>query len=85
MPRHPEGPRFRKDCESWVVMMVGRLHTLARGKANKAEARRRFLELLAERDRAAHERADPPVGLAIARYLADLRRRVERGELSASS
>lgn len=66
-------------------MIDGRLHTLARGKANKAEARRRFLELLAERDRAAHERADPPVGLAIARYLAELRRRVERGELSPSS
>lgn len=88
MAAQPKGPRYRADRDTWVVKVGGSLHTLARGRANRAEANRAFRRLMAERDERAARGGpeggpEPTVGLVVARFLADVKARSAGGEMAA--
>jgi site-specific recombinase XerD len=76
MPRFPR-PRYRKDKDLWYVQIDRRQHQLARGKANKKEAERRYGLLMA-----AHPRAGVPLTVTV---ICALYREHARAELSESA
>jgi integrase len=75
MPIQPR-PRYRADRDTWIVQIRGKQHTLARGKANRAEADLAFHRLMAAGAPAAQALAEHlTVADLIDRYLADARAR----------
>jgi site-specific recombinase XerD len=76
MPRFPR-PRYRKDKDLWYVQIDRRQHQLAKGKANKKEAERRYGLLMA-----AHPRAGVPLTVTV---VCALYREHARAELSESA
>jgi site-specific recombinase XerD len=76
MPRFPR-PRYRKDKDLWYVQINRRQHQLAKGKANKKEAERRYGLLMA-----AHPRAGVPLTVTV---ICALYREHARAELSESA
>lgn len=85
MGRTPR-PWYRAAKDVWVVELDGRQVWLARGKGARREADAALRRLQVERDRG-RGRLPPTggvtVGELVASYRADLRRRVEAGELSS--
>jgi integrase len=80
-------PWYWKERGGWYATVEGRRHQLAQGQRNRPEAVKRLRELLVERDR---ERARPPVEAPLlfdvaADFLADLKARQERAEVSSSA
>jgi integrase len=81
MGRIPKEPRYRPGRDTWYVQVNGRQVTLAKGKANKAAAWKRFREVTARPDAADEAPAVPLVVEVIGDYLNHLARRREAGEI----